>query len=123
MDGNWYIIRSSDGAGTVQNWGLGDDVPVPGDYDGDLKTDLAVFRPSEGNWYVRQSTGGATIRNWGNSSDQPVPGDYDGDYKTDLAVFRFTEGNWYIIQSSTGTPAVQFLGQNSDTPIPAAYLH
>jgi hypothetical protein len=122
-DGNWYIIRSSDNTATVQNWGIGGDRPVPGDYDGDQKTDLAVFRPAEGNWYIRQSSGGATVRNWGNASDQPVPGDYDGDGLTDIAIFRPAEGNWYIIQSTNGSPSLQYLGQNGDTPVPAAYLH
>jgi hypothetical protein len=29
------------------------DVPVPGDYNGDGITDLAVWRPSTGIWWIR----------------------------------------------------------------------
>ena len=45
---------------TVQQWGAGSlkDVPVPGDYDGDRKTDIAVWRPGDGNWYIRNSATG-----------------------------------------------------------------
>ena len=65
------------------------DVPVPGDYDGDGKADLAVFRPTTGQWLILQSTGGPRSSQFGDPQlDIPVPADYDGDGKTDLAVFR-----------------------------------
>src|SRR5262245_60109937 len=35
----WYALRSSDGQFLVTTWGLSSDVVVPGDYDGDNKTD------------------------------------------------------------------------------------
>ncbi|MHB8882842.1 MAG: cytochrome c peroxidase, partial [Thermodesulfovibrionales bacterium] len=79
-DGNWWVIRSSDGVTTATSWGAPTDLPVPGDYDGDGKTDLAVWRPSDGNWWViRSSDGVTTATSWGAPTDLPVPGDYDGD--------------------------------------------
>ena len=63
------------------------------DFDGDGKTDLSVFRPSDNNWYLAPSLGGITIITWGASGDEPTPGDFDGDGKTDVAIFRPTAGS------------------------------
>ncbi len=95
---------------------------APHDFDGDGKTDLAVYRLSEGNWYVNRS-GNATniVRQWGAATDRIVPGDYDGDKKTDFAVWRGSEGNWYIIQSSNGAGVLHGWGQSGDIPVPGDY--
>ena len=55
-------------------WGLGDDTPVPMDYDGDDKTDIAVFRQSLGVWYILPSAtpGVYTATVWGMANDVPV---------------------------------------------------
>jgi cytochrome c peroxidase len=121
-DGNWYVIKSSDGAATVQQLGGSGDIPVPGDYDGDGKTDVAVWRPTDGNWYiVNSATGSASVKQWGGNGDIPVPGDYDGDGKTDVAVWRPTNGNWYIVNSATGSASVKQWGGNGDVPVPGDY--
>ena len=119
--GQWSIARSNNNYAwiTQDSWGLGTDVPVPADYDGDGIVDLAVFRPSDGNWYVRRSMGGVGIFNWGSSGDVPVPGDFDGDGRSDQAVYR--DGMWYINRSTGGTSAQPF-GLATDRPVPNAYL-
>ena len=60
---------------------------MPGDYDGDARPDITVFRPSSGTWFVHRSTSTDTATGYGTSADVPVPGDYDGNCRTDLAVF------------------------------------
>ena len=77
-EGPLWVIRLS---GSLSNlatfaksyqWGLPGDQAVPGDYDGDSQTDIAVYRPSTGVWYVRTSSSNyasATSQQWGLPED------------------------------------------------------
>ena len=101
------------------------DTPVSCDFDGDGKTDLAVYRSGSGAWYVYPSGGSPPYGvGWGGAPyDKPVPGDYDGDGKTDIAIYRISDGGWYVIPSSPpGTPfGVAWGGDASDVPVPGDY--
>ncbi len=84
------------------------------DFDGDGRTDVSVFRPSDGNWYIHRSgDNGMTAMNFGIATDRIRPGDYDGDGKTDIAVNR--DGTWFLMKSRDGFAAVSF-GIAGDIP-------
>jgi hypothetical protein len=136
--GTWHVLPSASGYQVASAWAVQwghqayGDVPVPGDYDGDGQTDLAVWRKGPGVWYVLRSSTNYTQYSawtWGGDAygDVPVPGDYDGDGKTDPAVWRKGPGVWYALKSSTGYSGQDFLAiqwgadQYGDEPVPADY--
>jgi hypothetical protein len=101
-------------------FGQNGDKPVAGDYDGDGKMDLAVFRG--GIWY-RFSSGSSTptAEAFGLDNDLPVHADYNGDNREDVAVFRPSNGNWYVHFSGGPTITGIHWGQNGDVPVPGDY--
>jgi hypothetical protein len=121
-----FYVRGRD---TNGNWGAMRAVFTPRaitpnmtDFDGDGKTDVAVFRPSDGTWYISQSSdNGFRAQPWGISSDRITPGDYDGDGKADIAVFRPSNGYWYIFESQTSTLRAVPWGISEDLPAPGDY--
>ena len=54
-------ITGSPLAGTPIQWGPAGSIPVPGDYDNDSKTDIAVYQPSTGRWFIRKSSTGTIM--------------------------------------------------------------
>jgi len=72
-EGVWYIFQSR--TASIQSFVLGfpTDIPVPGDYDGDGKTDFAVYR-GNGTWWIWQTGASAYMtQNFGLAGDVPVP--------------------------------------------------
>ncbi len=93
LNGNeWLILNASYTSSSAVNWQNSGDTPVHNDYDGDGIVDIAVWRASNGTWYIRQSSklgiSGQTpttgnphpneLRQtqWGVSGDIPVPSFY-----------------------------------------------
>ncbi|MCC5636091.1 FG-GAP-like repeat-containing protein [Nostoc sp. CHAB 5844] len=96
----------------------------PGDFDGNGTTDISVWRPNNGSWYVLNNPpSGFYGVPFGTLGDKIVPGDYDGDGKTDFAVFRLinNQGNWYISQSSNSQFKSVVWGLSNDIPVPRDY--
>ncbi|MCG2661703.1 MAG: VCBS repeat-containing protein, partial [Kiritimatiellae bacterium] len=71
--------------------------PIYGDFDGDRKSDPAIYQIATGLWRVLLSGSSyqETQITLGGPDCWAVPADYDADQKTDPAVYRDKDGYWY----------------------------
>ena len=149
-NGSWRSVKVPDLKTTlssvhftspIEGWAVGTDWPngrgvllrfspaiskTACDFDGDQKSDITIWRPGDGFWYIISSKDGSIIyQQWGGGAfnDVPVPGDYDGDGKTDIAVWRPGDGVWYIKSSKDGSIMYQQWGGGAfnDVPVPGDY--
>ena len=93
-DGNYTVLRNQ------KPFLVG---PKSFDFDGDGRSDISVYRPSNNIWYLNRSQAGFTAVQFGAAGDLLTPADFTGDGKTDIAVFRPSNGNWYVLRSEDGT--------------------
>ena len=97
------VLKAKQAAGLIPR-------PSPNaDFTGDGRSDLAVWRPSTGTWWIRGVVG---TRHWGAPGDVPVSGDFNGDGRSDLAIWRPSTGTWWI----RGIATVQW-GAPGDVPV------
>ena len=116
----WHVYQSTLGYKTFTFGLFSGDVPVPALYDADLKNDIAVWRASDGTFYVLRSADN-TFQSvqFGTAGDDPtITQDFDGDNRADFAVTRKENGKliWFILNSTNGFQAFQF-GNDTDKPV------
>lgn len=123
----FILLRSSDLGAEWIEWGLGGDVAVPADYDGDGKYDFGVVRGPDDNspkeWFILERDGGGTGASpivWGFGNVAFAPGDYDGDGASDPTIYE--NGVFWILRSSDGQPQAHQWGTAADVPLAAWYL-
>jgi hypothetical protein len=113
--GKWYLDIDGDGvleSCTIDRcvtFGRAGDLPVAGDWTGRGITEIGVFRPSTGQWFLLTTAPtklpGCAVSpcayTFGTSVDLPVAGDWNGSGRDKIGVFRST-GEWFLDYDGDG---------------------
>ncbi|HYP27133.1 MAG TPA: hypothetical protein VE262_10485, partial [Blastocatellia bacterium] len=106
------FLKNSNSTGFADlllTYGIPNDYPVAGDWDGDGVDSIGVYR--DGNFFLRNSnTNGMAdmVIAFGTPGDQPVVGDWNGDGVDTIGVFR--NGTFMLRNSNTAGPAEVVFG-------------
>lgn len=87
------------------------------DFDGDGRSDVSIFRPTNGQWWLKRSSQGVIAYSFGETGDRIVPGDFTGDGKADVAFWRPSTGWWFILRSEDSSFYSFPFGATSDLPV------
>jgi Tol biopolymer transport system component len=101
-------------------FGESGDVPVPADYLGTGRAQIALFRPATAEWLVRSETGAVTRIQFGDPGDVPRPGDYLGLGRAQITVFRPSTQDWFIRADDGSALQIRWGGLH-DQPVSAAF--
>ena len=98
---------------------------VRADYDGDGKTDLSIWRPGDGNFWVYRSTDGPAALQWGTNGDTPLGADMNGDKETDIIINRPTSteqyADFWILSTLNYAYSTYAWGVPGDIPVMADF--
>lgn len=89
-----FYLRNTNDTGEPEvtvAFGLKDDVPIAGDWDGNGTATVGVYRPADSTFHLRnENTPGepSVVVAFGTAGDLPVVGDWDGNGTTTVGVFR-----------------------------------
>ncbi len=129
---HYYIIDSSTDTLRIEQFGTRfDNGSIMGDYDGDGKADLAVYRNGATTgaqstfWIKRSSDDKIVTYEWGLRGDRPFLGDFDGDGKNDIAVARVSSATGvataYILRSSDASADIRDIAYPFTFIVPGDY--
>ncbi|RUL85270.1 FG-GAP repeat protein [Tautonia sociabilis] len=102
---------------------------APADYDGDGKSDFAIFETDPatgaGVFSVDRSRLGRLEASFGGPDDGPIVGDFDGDGRDDIAVYGFSPLDGFsrfgILPSGGGSAYLRGFGGVDDLPVAADF--
>lgn len=117
-NGYWYLDKNGSGEfeGCTKdrcatlNIYVDGDLPVVGDWSGNGITQLGLFRPSTGEWFLDSSGNFAwdgcgidlCFASFGTVGDLPVSGDWDGTRNSKVGIFRPSTGEWFLEHNGNG---------------------
>jgi hypothetical protein len=120
-----FNLRNTNDAGPADIsflYGLSSDKPVSGDWNGDGRDTVGVYRPSNRTFYLRNtnSAGSADYTFvYGLKVGTPVVGDWDGKGGDTIGLYDPGTQGWYLNEANDGSGAEYefFFGASGDIPI------
>jgi hypothetical protein len=110
----FYLRNGS--TNTTINWGLGTDIPVSGDWNGDGLWDVGVYRNSTHWFYLKNGTRNTTVNYGWSGTDIPVTGDWNGDGLWDVGMYRSLT-HIFILRNGSVNTTVNYGWSGTDIPV------
>ena len=137
---NWYLDLNGDGIIGNCNPDAcpkfpsdNGDLPVSGDWNGTGTSNIGIFRPSTGEWFLDSNGDGQwknckfdkCLKSFGEVGDRPITADWTGDGRAKVGLYRPATGEWFLDLNDNGKwdgcgadGCSQFLGKHEgDLPV------